>query len=59
MIKEFIKDNKYKILSKSQISIVKYMRNSADKSNLTLTKKQIDFLKDTFVVAVKSGYKYR
>lgn len=52
-------DNKYKILSKSQISIVKYMRNSADKSNLTLTKKQIDFLKDTFVVAVKSGYKYR
>lgn len=52
-------DNKYKILSKSQISIVKYMRNSADKSIVSLTKKQIDFLKDTFVAAVKSGYKYQ
>ena len=51
-------DNKYRMLNRSQINIVKYMRNSADKNGLTLTKKQVDFLKDIFVLAVKKGYKY-
>lgn len=57
-IKLLIWDNKYKILSKSQINIVKYMRNYADSPSLTLTKKQNQFLKDIFVSAVKRGYKY-
>ncbi len=51
-------DNKYRILNKSQINIVKFMRNSAYKNDLSLTKKQVDFLKDIFVLAVKKGYKY-
>lgn len=49
-------DNKFHILSKSQISIVKMMRSYGDTK--TLTKKQIDFLKDTFIFAVKRGYQY-
>lgn len=50
-------NNKYHILNNSQIRMVKYMRIIAD-SETSLTKKQIDFLKDIFMSAVKQGYKY-
>lgn len=49
-------DNKFHILSKQQISMVKMMRSYGD--NKTLTKKQVDFLKDIFITAVKRGYQY-
>lgn len=49
-------DNKFHILSKSQTSMVKMMRSYGD--NKTLTKKQVDFLKDIFMAAVKRGYQY-
>lgn len=50
-------DNKMHILSKQQLSYVKMMRNYADSK--TLTKKQIDSLKDAFIAAVKAGYQYK
>ncbi len=50
-------DNKMHVLSKQQLSCVKSMRNYVD--GTSLTKKQIDCLKDAFMVAVKSGYPYK
>lgn len=50
-------DNKMHVLSKQQLSYVKMMRNYADSK--TLTKKQIDSLKDAFIAAVKAGYQYK
>lgn len=51
-------DGKVHILSKSQLSVVKYMRGYND-GQKQLTKRQIDFLKDTFLAAVKRGYNYK
>ena len=50
-------DSKMHVLSKQQISSVKMMRNYGDSKSLT--KKQIDYLKDAFIVAVKGGYQYK
>ena len=50
-------DSKMHVLSKQQISSVKMMRNYGDSKSLT--KKQIDCLKDAFIVAVKGGYQYK
>lgn len=50
-------DSKMHVLNKQQISSVKMMRNYGDSKSLT--KKQIDCLKDAFIVAVKSGYQYK
>lgn len=50
-------DNKFHILSKQQLNMVKMMRSHGD--NRVLTKKQIDFLKDIFIIAVKQGYQYQ
>lgn len=49
-------DNKFHILSKQQFNMVKMMRSHGD--NRVLTKKQIDYLKDIFIIAVKQGYQY-
>lgn len=49
-------DNKFHILSKGQLNMAKMMRSYAE--NKSLTKKQIDFLKDIFIFAVKRGYQY-
>lgn len=50
-------DNKLHILSRQQLSIVKMMRSCGNSTSLT--KKQIDFLKDIFITAVKRGYQYK
>lgn len=50
-------DSKMHVLSKQQISSVKMMRNYGDSKSLS--KKQIDCLKDAFIVAVKGGYQYK
>ena len=50
-------DNKFHILSKQQLNMVKMMRSHGD--NRVLAKKQIDFLKDIFIIAVKQGYQYQ
>ena len=50
-------DSKMHVLSKQQISSVKMMRNYGDSKSLT--KKQIDCLKDAFIIAVKGGYQYK
>ena len=49
-------DGKFHILSRSQLNMAKMMRVYAE--NKSLTKKQIDFLKDIFIFAVKRGYQY-
>ena len=49
-------DSKFHILSRSQLNMAKMMRVYAE--NKSLTKKQIDFLKDIFIFAVKRGYQY-
>lgn len=58
-MKVLLWDNKYHVLSKSQISIVKHMRQSANCLSKPLTLKQVSFLKDTFLLAVKRGYNYK
>lgn len=55
--KLLIWNGKHRVLSKYQIGIVKMMTYSAETK--TLTKKQKDFLTDTFIAAVKSGYSYK
>lgn len=49
-------DSKFHILSRNQLNMAKMMRVYAE--NKSLTKKQIDFLKDIFIFAVKRGYQY-
>ena len=49
-------DNKFHILTKQQLNMCKMMRSYGNSSSLT--KKQIDFLKDIFIIAVKRGYQY-
>lgn len=50
-------NNKYHVLNASQYRFVKFLRNVSD-SNKSLTLKQIQYLQDIFVIAVKNGYKY-
>ena len=50
-------DSKMHVLSKQQLLCVKMMRNYV--TGKSLTKKQIDYLKEAFVVAVKRGFQYK
>ena len=49
-------NSKYKMLNKNQEKMIKYMRTI---NNTGLTKKQIDYVKEIFYFAVKSGFQYK
>lgn len=51
-------NNKAKELSTSELRMVKYMKTFVDGKEKSLTKKQIEYVKDIFLHAVKSGFKY-
>ncbi len=51
-------NTKYKMLNRKQENMIKYMRSIASANN-SLTKKQMDYAKDIFFFAVKSGFQYK
>lgn len=51
-------NNKYKMLNRKQENMIKYMRTIATANNFCLTKKQVEYVKDIFFYAVKSGFQY-
>lgn len=52
-------NSKYKMLNRKQENMIKFMRTIANSSNSGLTKKQMDYVKDIFFFAVKSGFQYQ
>lgn len=49
-------NSKYKMLNRNQEKMIKYMRTI---NNTGLTKKQIEYVKEIFYFAVKSGFQYK
>ena len=58
-MKLLIWDSKYKMLNKKQQTMIKYVRSIGDNKDNKLTKKQVDYVKDIFFFAVKSGFQYK
>lgn len=52
-------NDKYKILNDSQIRMIKFVKAIADKESNRLSKKQIDYAKDIFILAVKNKFIYK
>lgn len=52
-------NSKYKMLNRKQENMIKFMRTIANSNNSGLTKKQMDYVKDIFFFAVKSGFQYQ
>ncbi len=52
-------NNKYKMLNKKQETMIKFVRTIASPNSNSLTRKQIDYVKDIFFFAVKSGFQYK
>ena len=52
-------NSKYKRLNRKQENMIKFMRTIANSNNSGLTKKQMDYVKDIFFFAVKSGFQYQ
>ena len=52
-------NSKYKMLNRKQENMIKFMRTIANSNNNGLTKKQMDYVKDIFFFAVKSGFQYQ